>query len=1142
MKFLSKRTISILLVFCLIQSLFMPVMETSTAAEEGSINLALGKTANLQKSSHCSGCGLAATNAVDGNSTTYWAPTDADVRDDHNSWIEIDLGEETQVNEIVLKGLNTSFIVSYQIEYKNALSPSWVDIAEKGQDLTSNETAAFAPVQARYIRVSLDIIGTATGRQGQTILSEIEVYNRQVDPSLSPLSSLAVISDGQKVGEEGLTILPGTTKSIAVVGTLANGSLVDVTEEATFQSSAPGVVTVDETGLLTATGEGTAAVDISVTKNKVTKTHRLWVDIFGPDIDKTQINIAYMKNATASSQCNSCQTFASNAVDGDEGTAWRALSGDYRDDQQHWLTIDLGRELNFNKAQLSFNLDAVVNYELFSSNDGQTWKSLYQNRLIVGKQETAIFEKEKARYLKVNLNAKRESAPLIYELKIFNTDEAPVPPIQNPLTGVYLSDEKTAKYEMDSDVLLSKGESNQLFLKGEFFEGGTLAEENAVIEFASSRPEVATIDTEGHITAVAGGVTAITAKATVETITQSTKVFVVVDDPEARITDTALVHPDIPARIGLPAILSPGGEYPQVKVNAHQDGKLRGRVVDADNQVVHKFKQLHISSGSEYILNIPGTLQEGKYEIQMEIQLDKGKRVYDTLHFRVMETETLPEDQSKMVFLNEEGKLEYSSDFRGNQIMDYSNSGYMGGGVNIPNVDAKVFVEPGEGDDTQRIQTAIDTVANLPFLPNGFRGAVVLSKGTYEIEGTLKISKSGIVLRGSGEGEDGTILYATGKTVRNILEVGDVTTSPTLLPETKTAVTDLYVPVGSHSFHVEKASSFKVGDTVMIRRYGNSSWIHEINMDRIPDRGTTVQWEPFTLDFDRVITDIKGNTITIDAPIPNAIETVWGGGEIYKYDDSERLNHVGVENLRVDVEFDRSVTAVHEGEVYFSDEEKASTFLTFEYTKNAWMRNVTGLHLTKSLVNVGRYSKWVTIQDSKNLDMVSIITGSRRYPFNYVGQLTLTQRVYSETARHGFIFDRQMAGPHVILDSQDVKTYARSEPHQRWAAGGLFDNVTGNANVMDRSYYGTGHGWAGANFVFWNHTGELAVQSPPTAQNYAIGLIGKRLPGDFKTEGDIIREDGYWEAVGSHVSPRSLFLKQLEDRLGSKAVENIQEN
>ena len=65
---------------------------------------------------------------------------------------------------------------------------------------------------------------------------------------------------------------PGNTKSISVIGKLVNGTLVDVTEEATFQSNAPDVVAVDEAMGLTAKGEGTAAVDITVTKNNVTKS------------------------------------------------------------------------------------------------------------------------------------------------------------------------------------------------------------------------------------------------------------------------------------------------------------------------------------------------------------------------------------------------------------------------------------------------------------------------------------------------------------------------------------------------------------------------------------------------------------------------------------------------------------------------------------------------------------------------------------------------------------------------------------------------------------------------------------------------------------------------------------------------------
>jgi len=82
---------------------------------------------------------------------------------------------------------------------------------------------------------------------------------------------------------------------------------------------------------------------------------------------------------------------------------------------------------------------------------------------------------------------------------------------------------------------------------------------------------------------------------------------------------------------------------------------------------------------------------------------------------------------------------------------------------------------------------------------------------------------------------------------------------------------------------------------------------------------------------------------------------------------------------------------------------------------------------------------------------------------------------------------------------------------------------------------GSGHGWAGAQQVFWNcETSSICVQQPPTAQNYAIGCMGKISKGSFPG-----RDPGYYESHGVHVEPRSLYLKQLEQRLGSDAVKNV---
>src|SRR5439155_21211596 len=60
----------------------------------------------------------------------------------------------------------------------------------------------------------------------------------------------------------------------------------------------------------------------------------------------------------------------------------------------------------------------------------------------------------------------------------------------------------------------------------------------------------------------------------------------------------------------------------------------------------------------------------------------------------------------------------------GDHIEDYSNSGYMGGTVAIPDIPVKATVNPIAGDDTANIQAAINSVAALPLDANGFRGAV----------------------------------------------------------------------------------------------------------------------------------------------------------------------------------------------------------------------------------------------------------------------------------------------------------------------------------------------------------------------------------------------------------------------------------
>ena len=512
---------------------------------------------------------------------------------------------------------------------------------------------------------------------------------------------------------------------------------------------------------------------------------------------------------------------------------------------------------------------------------------------------------------------------------------------------------------------------------------------------------------------------------------------------------------------------------------------------------------------------------------------------------------------TSLVYPGIDGKLVYIADSLGNKIPDFSNAGYKGGGVAIPYIPIKATVWPVPGDNSPTIQKAIDSVSALPMDSYGFRGTVLLKMGLYELNSPLYIKASGVILRGEGMSDIGTILF--GKTPKEapaggrgrggrpalVNIVGD--SAIKILEETKQTITDKYVPVGARSFNVVSAKGFKVGDKVIVRRIGNEDWIKELGED-----SATVgrnRWRPFDIDYDRIITDIKGNTVTVDAPIFCAIETRWGGGFLFKYNDP-RIENVGIENLRGISEYDPTVRQTaygnmdrdkldpkyqYQGEEYFSDENHYSNFINFTNTKNAWVRNMTALHFVSSVVQVNAGSKWVTVQDCESWEPVSQRWGGRRFTYHMLGQFCLVQRCLSQKGRHSFVQQRQEASGNVYLDCTAINPYSSSEPHNHWVNGSLYDNVKA---PLTARYWDYIIGWAGANIVFWNCEGDYLIQKPPTAQNYSFGHIGVNAVVFNAALQDLTKPNGHVESTDKHVTPRSLYLTQLKERLGMDAVNN----
>ena len=166
-----------------------------------------------------------------------------------------------------------------------------------------------------------------------------------------------------------------------------------------------------------------------------------------------------------------------------------------------------------------------------------------------------------------------------------------------------------------------------------------------------------------------------------------------------------------------------------------------------------------------------------------------------------------------------------------NTIPDFSFAGYMGGGISLPtDISIEAIVSPEEGDDAQRIQAAIDLVEALEPDQNGFRGVVLIKAGHYSLENLLTVRESGVVLRGEGQGLNGTVLHSNLRVDHNVIGIygpGGISKDP----QSEQAITTEYVPVGSYSFEVEDASDFEVGEHIVVTRTPNQAWIDELGMD-----------------------------------------------------------------------------------------------------------------------------------------------------------------------------------------------------------------------------------------------------------------------------------------------------------------------
>lgn len=481
-----------------------------------------------------------------------------------------------------------------------------------------------------------------------------------------------------------------------------------------------------------------------------------------------------------------------------------------------------------------------------------------------------------------------------------------------------------------------------------------------------------------------------------------------------------------------------------------------------------------------------------------------------------------PKMPTNLVYLGSDGRLQYNlfanqgESNNINKIPDFSTAGYKGGGVAIPKItEITKTLSPLAGDNLAQIQSAINEVQALTPNSSGIRGVILLTAGTYNVSNTISITKSGVILRGMGQGKSGTVLKATKTAQHTLISIKGIET-----PVTKqlNKITTGYVGTGKMGFKVESNADLAVGDKIMVYRTPNQLWIDDLDMAQY---GWTAP--SYAIGFERKIVSLAGDSITLNAPIVDPMQKKYGGGAIYKINPSQRINNCAVENMRL--------SSVFSGN---DDEDHGWIAVELEAAENCWVKQVTSVYFGYACVSISSGSHYNTVEECAMLEPKSITTGGRKYSFNLEGaaSFNLFQRCYADGGRHDFVTGSRVPGPNVFLDCLAVNTTADIGPHHRWSTGLLFDNISGGQiRVQNRGSSGSGHGWAGAQTLFYNcrsSKADIKVESAKGSLNWGIGCVGTNKLGV-----------GYWESWGNPVSPRSLYLAQLKDRLGETAVENI---
>lgn len=504
-------------------------------------------------------------------------------------------------------------------------------------------------------------------------------------------------------------------------------------------------------------------------------------------------------------------------------------------------------------------------------------------------------------------------------------------------------------------------------------------------------------------------------------------------------------------------------------------------------------------------------------------------------------------------------------DAQGRFLHDFSYAGYHRGAkpipTTIPGVRIDVTQAPynadasGSADATQAIQRAIDAVGSSG------GGVVYLPAGTYRLryansrisDSALWVHDDGVVLRGAGAGRTKLFLDETVTRRKNLVRFRsrDGGTWHSSRGGSTTLRSDL--PNQSMVVPVPNASSYSVGDWIVIRTDATPAWIAEHGMTGLWTSGLV------GLTIYREILEVSTSrgTITLDTPTRYPMKT---RDNLRIYRVADPLEEAGLEDLSIgmrqntksgfgDSDYTRSGTGAYE--VHASDA------VLFYHARNCWIQRV---HTYRPSVNTSdvhchsdafalNYSRLVTVKDCVADRPQYLGGGGNGYGFVLQGADCLFVGNSSDRTRHSFSFKNLRTTGNVLLRNTSTNARYPLDFHMHLSMSNLVDNTTLDRDFIAASYRTSGtivHGYSTSQSVIWNTNGirygsrSYIVDSRQYGYGYVIGTRGNAnavITTPTTVSGKQTAPVDWLEGVGrgSTLQPASLYEDQLVRRLRTVA-------